>query len=1002
MLGAMSLSLIVGPPNSGRAGEIHARLEAALDRDPVLVVPTLDDAHRFERDLCTQSQAHGAGDAAVVGASIRTFRPFTDEIAAATGAGLRPLLSDAQRLALVRSAVRQTELRVLSGSAARRGFAPALERLIGELQAALVAPGELASAAAELEDGAYESELARLYAAYVERREAAGRDDPHSSVRKVATSLRDGADRWGSRPVLLYGFDDLTEEQLELVAALAGATDVTVAVNYEDREALVARSVLLARLREELGGAVLTKLPFDEGYTESATLRHLDRHLFEAGASRIEPDEGIALLECGGERGEAEAVGGEVARLLAAGVPAGDIAVVLRQPERRGPLFGRVFAGFGIPVAVEASVPLARTAAGRGLVALAHASLPEGSGGELLAFMRARPGEPQGIGDWIERSLLRGQARTADELIAGWEAPPWMLAGLREARPGSEWLRVLAAVAHELAVEAHAGREPVDDRLQGTGGEDPVPFAPLELRAAAAAAATLTDLAELDAMPGCAAPSPVEALELLEEVRVPLWRGPTEGRVRVLSPHRARAARARHLFVASLQDGEFPGGENSDPLLGDERRARLGIGALARRDAATEERYLFHACASRPTERLWLCWRSSDEEGRPAARSPFVDDVIDLLAPGHGEAEEKLVRSRGLDRVVFEPSEAPSARELQRSLAAHGPRLAEDLPGPLADRAVLAELGRRDPIGPGTIEKWIECPYRWFVDHELSPQRLEPEPEHLTAGSIVHDVLERLYRDPPGDDGIPRPGDLDRWRERAAALLAAECERHGLVPGRPQTRILAARMRAQIDRLLDREARSETELRPALLEASFSEGEDSLQPPLDLGEVHIHGQIDRVDVTPDWRFGVVYDYKTGSGAWAAAKLGDEGKLQLQLYARALRDLWGIEPIGGLYYPLGRRDDPRPRGFVASGVEATEVLDLVRSDRLEHENVQDTLDAGVSRAREKAAAMRAGEIDRDPNGGRCPRWCRFQPICRLERSIGVEEAAGNGDAGNGEG
>ena len=41
-------------------------------------------------------------------------------------------------------------------------------------------------------------------------------------------------------------------------------------------------------------------------------------------------------------------------------------------------------------------------------------------------------------------------------------------------------------------------------------------------------------------------------------------------------------------------------------------------------------------------------------------------------------------------------------------------------------------------------------------------------------------------------------------------------------------------------------------------------------------------------------------------------------------------------------------------------------------------------------------MRAGEIGRDPNQGRCPPWCRYQPICRLERSIGAEEALRNGD------
>jgi PD-(D/E)XK nuclease superfamily protein len=331
-----------------------------------------------------------------------------------------------------------------------------------------------------------------------------------------------------------------------------------------------------------------------------------------------------------------------------------------------------------------------------------------------------------------------------------------------------------------------------------------VPFEPLEVRAAEAAASTLEELADLERLPGCAPPTPAEALEALEDVRVPLWRGPTDGRVRVLSPYRVRAARARHLFLASLQDGEFPGPEVLDPLLGEERRRRLGIGALTREDPALEERYLFHACVARPTERLWLSWRSSDEEGRPAARSPFVDDVLDLLAPDAEDAEHRLKQVHGLDRVVFAPEDAPSRGALDRALAAVGPRIDPVLPGPLSSPRVLAELAERNPVGAGTIEKWIECPYRWFVDHELKPQRLDPQPEALTTGSIVHEVLERLYRDPPGDDRIPRPGDVDRWRARAAELLAEAAEQHGLAADRPLAGVALARMRAQIERLLER------------------------------------------------------------------------------------------------------------------------------------------------------------------------------------------------------
>ena len=53
---AMSLELIVGPPNSGRAGAVLDRFGAALERDPLLVVPTSDDVDRFERELCARAR----------------------------------------------------------------------------------------------------------------------------------------------------------------------------------------------------------------------------------------------------------------------------------------------------------------------------------------------------------------------------------------------------------------------------------------------------------------------------------------------------------------------------------------------------------------------------------------------------------------------------------------------------------------------------------------------------------------------------------------------------------------------------------------------------------------------------------------------------------------------------------------------------------------------------------------------------------------------------------
>ena len=58
--------------------------------------------------------------------------------------------------------------------------------------------------------------------------------------------------------------------------------------------------------------------------------------------------------------------------------------------------------------------------------------------------------------------------------------------------------------------------------------------------------------------PAATPPDLEAAAEALESATVPLWRGPAEGRVRVLDPYSVRAGRARHLFCAGAPGGRVP------------------------------------------------------------------------------------------------------------------------------------------------------------------------------------------------------------------------------------------------------------------------------------------------------------------------------------------------------------------------------------------------------------------------------------------------------------
>jgi ATP-dependent helicase/DNAse subunit B len=978
----MPLTLVTGPANAEKAGHVLAAYRAALDREPLLVVPTSADVERYRREL--------ASEGAVFGVQVVRFGRLEGEIARRSGIAGRPL-GTLGRERVAAAALAGTRLDRLSASAATPGFLPAFLRLVDELEEHRIAPGRWyaalrAWAGQAPAQAAYAEELGALYGAYRDALERLGRPDARLHALAALDALRVEPARWGGTPVFLYGFDDLTPLQRDAVETLAVhcRADVMLSLTYEPgRAAFAGRG---ATFQELLAlGAEHVALEARADHYASLGLHDLERSLFETGAAPFDPGGGVVLLEGGGERAELELVAAHVARLIREeDLAPGEIAVVLRSPEDHAPLLSDVFGAAGVPIALSRRIAAGHTALGRGLLGLLRCALLGGTADDLLAWLRT-PGklERPALADRLEADARRSGARTAAEARALWEDahPGFALSELD--RVASAHRRGPAALCERLAAEAAAlfaapwrGRAPV---LTGADA--------LDARVAGALRAALGELGALAERAPALAPGPAELARALADVEVyadDAGRAGAPGAVEVTSPDRIRARRVRALYLCGLQEGVFPRPGRPEPFLGDAERTALnaasGLRLALREDTLAVERFYFYAAASRPTDVLALSWHAADDEGDPRVRSLFVDDVLDLLDP-----EPEVVR-RPLGAAGFDAALAPTERELLRArLAAQGVarRRAPAPIAPLRDAAVLASLRERETWSASALEAWTGCPVKWFVDRLLSPEDLAPDPEPLLRGELAHRVLEEAMRDLVAEGGGLTPERLDEAKRHLHSALERHAAQARISVNPERLRAAVRRLEADLVRYVEHAAHAGSELQPAHFELRFGGEEDDLPAaPLAGGELRLAGRIDRVDTAPGSgaREAIVYDYKGRSAPPSQAKWLAEAKLQIGLYMLAVPHLLELEAVGGLYQPLGA-EDARPRGLLRDDADAG--LDAVRNDRVDEAAFDARLQEVLDAALEAVRGIRSGALEPRPdtcawNGG-----CAHPSICRCE-------------------
>jgi hypothetical protein len=974
----MPLALLVGPANAGKVARLLDRYLERLDQEPVLVVPNRFDRDRAERDLLGRAGV-------LLGGTIATFDDLFAEIARGSGGHCR-VATDTQRALVLRRALAAAPLNGFSASARYGGFSTGLLAAISELEAGLLQPQDVGG------------DLARLYGAYAEELERFALWDRDLERRHAVGRIEGELEAWDGRPLFAYGFEDLTGAQWALLRALSGRAEVTVSLPYEPaRPAFASLTRTMDDLAGLADGAIEELPPAVEG--SHPALVYLERQLFGANGAGEPPalEGAVRFLEGAGARGALELVGDEILELLRGGTPPDRIAVVAPTLDRwRAPL-ETAFGTLDIPFSYEGRLRLGQTVFGHALLSALRFVWKEPDRRQLFSFLRSPySGLARAHADYLE-GRLRGlgvRTKVEERTVELRGSPLPALGEIRSAATLTDAVRALAAFMLRAAYGMDA--PPV-----GEGSR-------IDLRAYEETIRLVVELEGWSELGGELTTDDV--LVALEDVTVRIGSAGETGRIAVLDLLRARTRRYDVVFILGLEEGVFPRRSSDSPFLGDDERRELDEATgsrLAKPDPVGRARYLFYTACTRPTRRLYLVREAATDDGGPRQASPFWDEARGLFAP---EDVTRWTRKRPLSALTWPLEQAPSERERLRALASlavsdlgaaealagsngwtrrlERARSAFRRPTRLTNARLLDELQARRAFGATELEAFATCSSIWFLERVVSPRSIDAEVDAKLRGSIAHSALHKFFAGLPKEVGTERvePAKLEesiRFLNRCLddALAGIRQELSDL-----ERRELAGGLRRDLENFVRAEAEADLPLVPRRFEVSFGSERSApeLQRGLDLGGFTVSGKIDRVDVDLFSARGIVQDYKSGKTAYSAAKIESELKLQIPLYMLVLRDLIGIEPLGGLYRALA--GDRQARGLLRASAKDDVLPGFTRTDYRDEDEFWSQIDGAVEHAQEFVGRIRSGDVRHDPLGDAgCPPWCELYSMCRVKRT-----------------
>lgn len=957
------LKFIFGRPSSGKTTEILKTIKELHKKNEgfVLVVP---EQFSFEAEKRVLSEI---GDSFALSGSVMSFSRICDEVASVCGGTAAKLLSDSDKIILVKRAlnISKENLILWRKYSSSVSFAQSILDIISELKINAVTSEELRNAANEIDSVLLKNKLYDIAEIYDNYNLVLGEKfiDPVDKLSLLYRQL-ESHKFFENKTVFIDSFKGFTGQQFKIIGRiLAQAEDVYISFNYEENapEYSIYDNIGVAierikKLAKANAVEILESTKLYENKSKSKSLIALERVLAGEVVTASENDESITICKCANINDEARFAARTIRKLVREnGMRYRDFVIIARNTDdyeeavelacknngigcftdRRMPLNA-----FPICVAAFAAISAVKNFSTEKILRFYKTGITEISTDEIALIENYTAiwniSGNMWLSDWDMnvRGLVSDDPKQSDinELKKINDIRKRMISPLynfKEEYKGNAKSRAAAIVNLFKKCRANEALKYLSNDFDSNGNS-------FSSDAIKQSYSQFMDI--LNSITECFFDSQIKGEEFEEALEFSIAASSigtipqTLDEVTFGDAERIRPSRPKVAFILGANHGKFPANISSGGLLSVYEREQIIAKDILIADnaisAIIDENHLVYTSLCCASEKLFISYSTSSLTGEALEPSAFIDKIMQNISVNTAQepyselCEDNLPETNNDAFTKFCESyqfDIKTASTIKNALniVGNNDKIEELEQAINCKKESITKENAKDLYGgemrmsASRLDVFNRCRFSYFCKYGLSLKKLQKADfDVLQRGTIVHYVFERLITE--------RGEDISTLSKEEVSLLVDRYIEDYLdsVNGyrsieNAHTRFLISRISRLAKEVAEHIVKefSQSKFKPYKCEMKIASDGDIPEQiiPFDEGNIHLIGSIDRVD-----KYGSyirIVDYKTGSKSFKLPDILFGLNLQMLIYLYSAVRGMGLpdENAAGIFYLQSKRD-----------------------------------------------------------------------------------------------